>query len=115
MNEAEEQIEHIGNTVYLIVGAFLILITGMEIAVAYIHAIRPVMVPVLIILGIAKFSLIALFFMHLHYEKWVLNTMFLFPLVIALGAFFALLGLFAYLGGHLAFGPPLHIFAGLSK
>lgn len=113
MSEANDATIHVGNSVYLIVGAFLIVLTAMEITVAYIHALRPVLVPVLLILAAAKFALIAMFFMHLKYEKWVLNTMFLFPLTIAAGAFFALFGLFAYLNHHLAFGPPMHIFAGL--
>lgn len=115
MSEAKDETIHVGNSVYLIVGAFLIVLTGMEITVAYIHAMRPVLVPVLLILAAAKFALIAMFFMHLKYEKWVLNTMFLFPLTIAGVAFFALLGLFTYLLHHTAFGPPFHIFAGLSK
>ncbi len=115
MSEANGETIHVSNSVYLIVGAFLIVLTGMEITVAYVHALRPVLVPVLIVLAIAKFTLIAMFFMHLKYEKWVLNTAFLFPLTIAIAAFFALIGLFTYLGHHTAFGPPFHIFAGVSK
>src|SRR5690349_2724208 len=71
---------HISNTLYLIVGAFLVILTAMEVTVSYVHALRPVMTPVLIVLAIAKFSLIAMFFMHLRYERWELNTAFLFPL-----------------------------------
>jgi cytochrome c oxidase subunit 4 len=82
------------------VGAFLIVLTAMEITVSYVHALRPVMVPLLVVLAIAKFALIAMFFMHLRYEKWVLNTMFVFPLTIALGAFLALFGLFTFLSHH---------------
>ena len=115
MSEANEETIHVSNSVYLIVGAFLIVLTGMEITVAYVHALRPVLVPALIVLAIAKFTLIAMFFLHLKYEKWVLNTTFLFPLTIAIGAFLELLGLFTYLGHHTAFGPPFHIFAGVSK
>lgn len=115
MSNGEHETAHVGNSVYLIVGAFLIILTGMEITVAYIPALRPVLVPVLLILAAAKFALIAMFFMHLKYEKWVLNTMFLFPLTIAAGALLALLGLFAYVNHHTAFGPPFHIFAGISK
>ena len=51
----------------------------MEITVSYLHALRPVMVPILIVLAIAKFALIAMFFMHLRYEKWAVNVEFLFP------------------------------------
>ena len=99
----EEQ--HISSTVYLIVGGFLLVLTAMEISVSYIHALRPVMVPLLIVLAIAKFALIAMFFMHLRYEKWVINTAFLFPLGIAVLVFCALFGLFTFLSEHLAFVP----------
>ena len=96
---------HISSTVYLIVGGFLMVLTAMEISVSYIHALRPVMVPLLIVLAIAKFALIAMFFMHLRYEKWAVNAEFLFPLTMAVLVFCALLGLFSFLSHHLAFGP----------
>ena len=96
---AKEQ-AHVSNTVYLIVGGFLVVLTAMEITVAYIHALRPVMVPILVILAVAKFALIAMFFMHLRYEKWIVNTAFVFPLTIALGVFLSLMGLFIYLSHH---------------
>jgi cytochrome c oxidase subunit IV len=96
----EKEQAHISNTVYLIVGGFLIVLTAMEITVAYIHALRPVMVPILVILAIAKFALIAMFFMHLRYEKWAVNTIFVFPLTIAIGVFLSLLGLFLFLSRH---------------
>ncbi len=104
----EEAQPHISNTVYLIVGGFLIVLTAMEITVAYVHALRPVMVPILVVLAIAKFALIAMFFMHLRYEKWIVNIEFLFPLTIALGVFVSLMGLFLYLSRH-AVGPAFGI------
>ncbi len=100
----DQEQAHISSTVYLIVGGFLIVLTAMEITVAYIHALRPVMVPILLVLAVAKFALIAMFFMHLRYEKWIVNTMFVFPLTIALGVFLSLMGLFLYLSHHLV-GP----------
>lgn len=107
----ETERPHISTTVYLIVGGFLMVLTAMEITVSYIHALRPVMVPLLGVLALAKFALIALFFMHLRYEKWALNTMFGFPLVVAMVVFLAFLGLFLYLSRHLV-GPtyPIHYF-----
>src|ERR1700686_2415919 len=100
--------QHISNSVYLIVGGFLIVLTAMEITVSYIHALRPVMVPILVVLAIAKFALIAMFFMHLRYEKWVVNTMFAFPLTIAIVVFLALMGLFLFLS-HQTVGPAFGI------
>ncbi len=96
----EKEQAHISNSVYLIVGGFLVVLTAMEITVAYVHALRPVMVPILVVLAIAKFALIAMFFMHLRYEKWAVNTIFVFPLTIALGVFLSLMGLFLYLSHH---------------
>ncbi len=104
----ENEQAHISNTVYLIVGGFLIVLTAMEITVAYVHALRPVMVPILVVLAIAKFALIAMFFMHLRYEKWIVNIEFLFPLTIALGVFGSLIGLFLYLSHHMV-GPAFGI------
>ncbi|HLI81001.1 MAG TPA: cytochrome C oxidase subunit IV family protein [Candidatus Binataceae bacterium] len=108
---AETEHAHVSNTVYLIVGGFLLVLTAMEVTVSYLHALRPVMVPLLVVLALAKFALIALFFMHLRYEKWTLNTMFGFPLVVATVVFVALFGLFLYLSRHLV-GPayPIHYF-----
>jgi len=107
----EKEHPQVSNTVYLIVGGFLIVLTAMEITVSYIHALRPVMVPLLIVLALAKFALIALFFMHLRYEKWALNTMFGFPLMVATVVFFSFLGLFLYLSRHLVGATyPLHYF-----
>jgi len=107
----EKEQAHISNAVYLIVGGFLVVLTAMEITVSYVHALRPVLVPILVVLAIAKFALIALFFMHLRYEKWLLNATFGFPLMFAMGVFLALMGLFLYLSHHTvgpAFG--LHYF-----
>ena len=51
----------------------------MEITVFYVHALRPVMVPVLMVLAAAKFALIAMFFMHLKYDGWLLTGVFCLP------------------------------------
>ena len=93
---------HPGVAIYLIVAAFLCLLTGMEITVFYVPALKAVIVPVLLILAAAKFALIAMFFMHLKYDSWTLSGIFIFPLVIATLLLASLLMLFAYLSHHLA-------------
>jgi cytochrome c oxidase subunit IV len=77
-------------------------LTGMEITVFYVPALKTVIVPVLLILAAAKFALIAMFFMHLKYDSWTLSGIFIFPLMIAALLATALLMLFAYLSHHLA-------------
>ena len=93
---------HPGVGIYVIVAAFLVVLTGMEITVFYVPALKAVIVPVLIILAAAKFALIAMFFMHLKYDSWMLSGIFIFPLVIATLLLASLLMLFAYLSHHLA-------------
>jgi cytochrome c oxidase subunit 4 len=66
--KATTEAAHPGSSVYLIVATFLVVLTAMEITVFYVHAIRPIMVPVLMILSGAKFALVVLFFMHLRYD-----------------------------------------------
>jgi cytochrome c oxidase subunit 4 len=97
-----EAAHHPGVGIYLIVAVFLVVLTGMEITVFYVPALKTVIVPVLLILAAAKFALIAMFFMHLKYDSWTLSGIFIFPLMIAALLATALLMLFAYLSHHLA-------------
>jgi cytochrome c oxidase subunit IV len=97
-----EAAHHPGIGIYLIVAVFLVVLTGMEITVFYVPALKMVIVPVLLILAAAKFALIAMFFMHLKYDSWTLSGIFIFPLMIAALLATALLMLFAYLSHHLA-------------
>jgi caa(3)-type oxidase subunit IV len=97
-----EQVRHPGAATYIIIAAFLVVLTAMEITVFYIHALRPVLVPVLIVLGAAKFALVAMFYMHLKYDGWLLSAIFMFPLLAAMILLAALIMLFAYLSHHMA-------------
>ncbi|HUO06179.1 MAG TPA: cytochrome C oxidase subunit IV family protein [Candidatus Binataceae bacterium] len=99
---AHEQARHPGTATYLIIAAFLVVLTAMEITVFYVHALRPVLVPLLLILAAAKFALVAMFYMHLKYDDWLLSGIFVFPLIIAAVLLTSLVLLFAYLSHHLA-------------
>ena len=96
------QVHHPGAATYLIIAAFLIVLTAMEVTVFYVHALRPVLVPVLIVLAAAKFALVAMFYMHLKYDGWLLSAIFMFPLLAAMILLAALIMLFAYLSHHMA-------------
>ena len=95
-------VRHPGASTYLIIAAFLIVLTVMEITVFYVHPLRPVLVPVLLVLAAAKFALVAMFYMHLKYDGWLLSAVFMFPLLIAMIVIGALILLFAYLSNHMA-------------
>ena len=77
------QVHHPGAATYVIIAAFLVVLTAMEVTVFYVHALRPVLVPVLIVLAAAKFALVAMFYMHLKFDRWAYSAIFLCQLFIA--------------------------------
>ncbi|HYB92179.1 MAG TPA: cytochrome C oxidase subunit IV family protein [Candidatus Binataceae bacterium] len=92
---------HPGAAVYVIVAVFLAALTAMELTVFYVSALKTVLVPVLLVLAAAKFALVAMFYMHLRYDSWLLSGVLLFPLIIATVLLISLLFLFAYLAQHI--------------
>jgi cytochrome c oxidase subunit 4 len=94
--------EHPQAPVYLAVAVVLTVLTVLEIAVFYAPFLQPVLVPLLIVLALAKFVLVAMFYMHLHYDAGVFTSLFGFPLLLALLIGASLLMLFAYLAAHLS-------------
>jgi len=86
---------HPGTAVYLIVAAFLAVLTGMEITVFYVRALQPVLVPVLLLLSAAKFTLVILFYMHLRFDRLAYSAVFLLELFFAAAVVISLLALFA--------------------
>jgi cytochrome c oxidase subunit 4 len=75
---------------YVKVALILSVVTALEFAVIYIRALTPILVPLLLVMSAAKFALVVLFFMHLRDDSRVLATLFLGPLVIAIGFVVAL-------------------------
>jgi cytochrome c oxidase subunit 4 len=86
---------HPGTAAYLIVAAFLSLLTAMEITVFYVHALKPVLLPVLLLLSAAKFALVVMFYMHLRFDSWAYGAVFLSELFFAAAIIISLLALFA--------------------
>jgi cytochrome c oxidase subunit 4 len=84
-----------GTGTYLVVAALLTVLTAMEVTVFYVHAMRPVLKPVLMVLSAAKFALIVLFYMHLRYDRWAFSTIFGFQLAMACVVVVSLTLLFA--------------------
>ena len=61
----------------------LLILTILEIAVANLSWAKPLIVVTLVFLAIVKASLVALFYMHLKFEKYVIYLIVLFPLFLA--------------------------------
>ena len=87
-----------GPRTYLVIAAFLLLLTVMEVAVFYIPALARVLVPVLIFLALAKFALVAMFYMHLRFDHLWFSYLFVGPLVVAVLLVVSLLWLSGHIG-----------------
>jgi cytochrome c oxidase subunit 4 len=87
-----------GARTYLVVAAFLLAITVMEVWIFYVPALARVLVPVLLVLSALKFALVAMFYMHLKFDHAWFSYVFIGPLIIAIGLAIALLWLFGHLG-----------------
>ena len=87
-----------GPRTYLIVAAFLVAITVMEVWIFYVPALARVLVPVLLILSTLKFSLVAMFYMHLRFDHAWFSYVFVGPLIIVIGLAVSLLWLFGHIG-----------------
>jgi len=87
-----------GPRTYLVVAAFLLAITVMEVWVFYVPALARVVVPVLLILSSLKFSLVAMFYMHLRFDHAWFSYVFVGPLIVAISLAVAMLWLFGHIG-----------------
>src|SRR5215471_9117095 len=87
---------------YIVVAIILTILTAFEIGVFYAPSLQVILVPLLIILAILKFILVAAFYMHLHFDSRVFSGLFIFPLALAALIVLSLMLLFLALSGHLA-------------
>lgn len=85
---------------YIVIAVILTVLTGLEIGVYYVHALQPILVPLLIVLAFFKFILVAAYYMHLHYDSRVFSVLFVFPLLLACLILASLTMLFSYLAHH---------------
>src|SRR5262245_37764065 len=97
---ADEPAAHAGAgpRTYLVVAAFLLAITVMEVWVFYVPALARVLIPILLILSTLKFALVAMFYMHLRFDHAWFSYVFIGPLIIAIGLAVSLLWLFGHIG-----------------
>ena len=69
-----------GTRTYWIIGAYLFVLTALEIAAFYIEdSLGELATPVILSLSAAKFILVVMFYMHLKYDSKVFTGIFLFP------------------------------------
>ena len=77
-------VEHPGEAEYVRIAVILALITGVEVAVYYMSALKSVLIPILVVLAVTKFTMVALFFMHLKFDSKLFRRLFVAGIVLAL-------------------------------
>jgi cytochrome c oxidase subunit IV len=82
---------------YVLVFVALAVITALEVAVTYLPLPRA---PVLVPMALAKAALVALFYMHLKYDRRIFGLVFAAGLLMGIGLILALLALFSP-GAHM--------------
>jgi cytochrome c oxidase subunit 4 len=89
--EAAHGQAHPGPLEYVQIGAILVVVTAVEVAIYYIDALSDVLVPILIVLSAAKFSLVVLWFMHLKFDARLFSWMFVGGIALASSLFVVVL------------------------
>jgi cytochrome c oxidase subunit 4 len=92
-HEAAEH-AHPGPKTYTIIGVVLAVITLAEVHFYTNEAVRPILVPILLILSACKFVLVVGFYMHLKFDHPLLTGVFGFGLAVAGSVITALMFLF---------------------
>ena len=85
---AQAEHAHPGAKTYVAVAGILAVITAVEVAVFYIEALRPVIVPILLVLSATKFALVV------GFDSKLFTAVFVGPLVVAIGLILAMLALY---------------------
>ena len=69
--------------VYVMIGVILTVITAAEVAIFYIEALAPVLVPSLLIMSAGKFLLVVYYYMHLKSDHPIFSRVFFGPMMLA--------------------------------
>ena len=90
---------HASSRFYIAIAVILAALTALEVMVFYVEALAPVLVPVLLVMMVTKFALVAMFFMHLKFDGPLLTGVFAWGLFIATLIIVVLMAIFGKFGG----------------
>ena len=81
---------------YFKVAMILSALTAIEVVIFYWTWLGHGIIPILAILSIVKFAMVAMFYMHLKYDARLFSALFVGGLALAASVLFALMGLFRF-------------------
>lgn len=83
----EREHPHPKEAEYVKVAIVLAVVTAGEVAVYYMAALRSLLVPLLLFMSAIKFSLVALWFMHLRFDSRLFRRLFVAGIILALAVY----------------------------
>ena len=81
---------------YVGVALFLAAVTAAEVAVVYITSLKDYLRPILGIMMVVKFAMVAMWFMHLKFDSKVFRRLFILGIILALAVFGIVLWTFTF-------------------
>ena len=84
---------HPGPRQYVAIAVILAVITGIEVVVYYVNALEAVHTPIYIVLSLTKFTMVAMFFMHLKFDSRFFSVVFVTGLLLAVAVFLVFLSM----------------------
>jgi len=81
---------------YFKIAIILSVITAVEVGIFYITALGKAIIPVLAVLSIGKFVLVAMFYMHLKFDHKLFTGLFVTGLILAMIVVLALISIFQF-------------------
>ncbi len=84
VTDGDEHGGHATIKTYVMIGVILTIITAAEVAIFYIEALAPVLVPSLLIMSAGKFILVVYYYMHLKFDSPIFSRVFFGPMLLAI-------------------------------
>ena len=84
MTQTEASAKHFEHPNYLAVWIWLLVLTVLEITALYLPVLKMYKILTLVVLAVTKALLVAMYFMHLKFERLILIAVILYPLALAI-------------------------------
>ncbi len=86
--------DHPSDLQYIYVALFLAAVTAAEVGVYYVPALEGLLVPILVVMALVKFSVVVLWFMHLRFDSRLFRRLFVTGIILAVFCYVIVLSTF---------------------
>jgi cytochrome c oxidase subunit IV len=97
IEEEPELSAHPGPKQYVVVAIVLAVATAFEVGLYYLNLPHPLLATLLLFFAVIKFSLVALWFMHLRFDSLIFRRLFVTGLILAMTVYLIVLTIFGAL------------------